>query len=442
MSDLDSIVSVNITADSKTVSRTGFGTVLCLCHHDAWAENYRLYSSLAEVADDFSSHETAYRMAAAAFAQDPAPTTVVVGRMGGTPAFTRVVTVTSNTEGDIVKLSVIAPTTGAVTDISYTIPAAQSLTQVAAAVELLIEAVPGISSSASVADITVTAASALHNVFIYGLQNCTVEETTADAGYDTALADLSEEYDDWYFVTIDSGSEANIAAVATWVSDYASTSKKLFFACSDSSGERAGTGSIGSDLVTAANGRTVLFWSSYPHQFPQVRWAVVGGVQDPGSITYKYKTLVGASVDALTTTQKSNLSTDNWNFLQSLRSVSWAGEGKVADGEWIDIVHGIDAVEARIQEAVYGLFVNAPKVPHTQKGYDSIANAVLGVLKTFEGTPDQPGLLVAGSSRVILPAASTITANDRSTRQLRNVRFSADLEGAIHSASLVGVLSV
>jgi hypothetical protein len=438
VAELDQIVDVTITADSKTPSRQGFGTPLLLSYHTRWVDHYRTYGSLREVAVDFETYDSAYRMASVAFAQNPCPKTVVVGRLPAAPSFTRTLTMTSAVEGEIVSFTIIDPTTGTATDISYTILAAATTTTVATAVELLVEAVTGIASSASTDTITITPVTAGGQIWVYNLVNCTTEETTADAGYDDELTALQLLNDDWYFITTDTCSAANVALIGAW----ALANKKMYFVSTDSSGELAGTGTIGSALSALSNDRTVVLYAPNSHEFGGVAWAALGAAQTPGSITWAFKTLKGVTSKNLTAAQRAALETDNENHYQSLNSLKSTRPGKVTSGEWIDIVHGIDALEARIKEDVYALFVNSAKVPYTASGLDLVASAILGAMKAFEGTVEVPSLLVEGTSLVIMPEFSTISTADRAARQLTGVRFSATLAGAIHSTTINGTLSV
>jgi len=436
VSELDSIVSVSITADSTTPSRTGFGTQLIVSYHTRFAENYRLYSSLAEMsADGFQTYDDAYRMAARAFAQNPAPASVCVGRLPAAPAYRQELTITSAVEGEIVKCTVVAPATGTATEISYTIGAAETTSTVATAVELLIEAVAGVDSAAASAVITVTPTTAGRKVHIYGLQNCTLVETTVDGNYDDFLTTLENEYDDWYFITTDTCSQANVNLVATWVA----SRKKLYFVSTNADNELAGTGTLGSSLST--NERVVILWTVNSHEFAANGWAAVIGVQDPGSITAALKRISGVTTKRLTTTQKNNLETDNINHYLKIARLDRTRPGKTTYGEWIDIRHGIDALEARIQEDAFGLLASAPKVPYTAGGLDLVRATVLASLKVFEGKGDVTGLIAEGTSSVLVPAIADISPTNKSNRELNGVRFSGTLEGAVHALTITGTLS-
>jgi hypothetical protein len=435
MSALDSIVSVSISANSTTVSRQGFGTPLVLAYHTRFADRYRAYTSLAEMAaDGFVTYDDAYRMAASAFAQDPTVEQVIVGRLPAAPAYSSQLTITTAVEGQIVKCKVIEPTTGTVSQISYTVLAAATTTTVATAVELLIEAVTGVDASSSSAVITVTPAAAGRRVHIYDLQNCTLEENTADAGYDTELTALQLENDDWYAITCDSASPANVADVAA----FALANKKLYIYSSPSAAMLAGTPL--SDV--SSNDRAVALWAPNSHEFAECAWAAVGLSQDPGSITWAFKSLAGVTTKTLTTTQKNALEADDANHYQTVAGAAITRQGTVGTGEFIDIRHGMDALEARIKEDVFALMVNRGKIPYTTKGMDLIGTAIKAAMKAFEGDVDEPGLLVPGSSVVILPDIEDVSTANKAARTLTNVRFSADLAGAIHAVTIVGTLTL
>lgn len=458
--EINSIVKVDITADSTTVSRLGFGTPLILAYHTVFVERYRIYTNTADmISDGFTTSSHAYRMAKAAFDQDPTVSQVVVGRLPAAPAFVTRATMTSATTGVVVKLKVICPEAGTITDpavsggtisptgavlagqvvqITYTIPGASTTTTVATAVEQLVEAVAGVNSTSTGANIDAVPVTAGRRVFMYDNENCNLSETTAAAGYDTELTALELEPDlDWYFIATDSSSTANISAVAAWVL----SRKKMYFVASQSSGLLDNTDAAASDLLALGNDRTVIIYSKNAHEFAGVAWATVIGAQTPGSITTAFKDLKGVTVSSFSTTAKTNLENDNVNHFMSVRRKRVTRPGKVTSGEWIDVRHGIDALESRIQEDVFALLADSAKVPFTQKGLDMIGAAIKAACKAFEGNKDQEGLLVEGSVKVIMPALSSISASDKQNRRLTGVRFSAQLAGAIHYIEIAGTLS-
>lgn len=443
MAEIDTIVRVDVVADSSSITRTGFGTSMLLSYHSVFPDKWKQYSGLSEMADDgFETYHQTYRMAKAAFDQDPTCTDILVGRLPAAPSFSTQLTITSAVEGEHVKLKVLLPTTGAVASIDYTILAAATTTTVATAVEALIEALDGVASAPAAAVIDVTPVTAGNRIFIYDLTNCTITETTADAGYDTELTSLELEADlpDFYFVAIDSSSTANVSDVAAWVK----SRKKMYFTASQSSGLLDGTDTVASDIQALSNDRTVMIYSKNAHEFADVAWATVIGVQDPGSITAALKELESVTTSGLNSTQKTNLETDNVNHYMSVRNKKVTRPGVTLEGEWIDIRHGIDALESRIQEDVFNLLHGRGKVPFTPAGLLLIQNAIDAACQSFVGTDQEPGLLVKGSIRVVMPAASSISSADKNTRRLAGAnkpKFYASLEGAIHYVEIAGTVT-
>jgi hypothetical protein len=461
---INEIVQVSITANSKTPSRLGFGTPLILTYHARFAELFRVYTDLAGMAaDGFTSDDTAYGKASAIFAQDPTVAQVIVGRLPSAPSFSKVLTVLSAVEGQRIVAKVRSTSAGAVTDpvvsggtispasgtqpsgteftLTYVIPNSATTTTVAVAFEQLIEAVPGVTSTSAGAVITALSSAQLD---VYDTTNVSQVENTAAAGYDAALTALQDVNDDWYFILIDSSSPANIAAVAAWTLSHP---PKLFFwdsADTTLAGGVTTSGTIGetaANLKAAANDRVIGLYHPYSREAAAAAWVGVGAPQDPGAITWALKTLRGVTAKSLTATQRTNLEAVNVNHYQPIRGINVTRKGIVASGEWIDVRHGIDALTADIQESIFAVLANSLKVPFTGAGLDVINSTLKGSLKRYEGSDDQPGLLIPKTSKTIMPALSSISAQDKQNRQLKNVRFTADLAGAIHLVSIVGTVS-
>lgn len=432
---LSDIVDVSITATTRTPTRAGFGTPLLLGYHTKFPETSRRYSDVAELADDgFETHDPYYRMAKALMSQDPAPAEFVVGRLGAAHTHTQEITITSAVEGEYIRLTVIDPTSGTETDIEYLIPGAATVGSVAAAVELLIEDVAGVSSSAASEVITVTPVTPGHIVYVHSLENCTIEDITADAAYDTALTAQQAYDDDWYMVLLDVNSEANIKDVAAWVE----SRTKMFLGSSANSAEAAGTGALGSDLVALNYQRSGGIFSRRPDQYAACAWAGRVLPQDPGSITWAFKELTGTAVDVLTTSQETALFADNWNAYQSIAGLPVTRYGKRWNGGYLDERHGIDWLTARIQERVFSLIANAGKLPYTDASVDIVRAEILAAM----GDAVARGFLVAGSLTCTGPLVSAVSAQDKAARLLPDIKFGATLAGAIHGVRIRGVLSL
>lgn len=440
---IDSVVSVEITRVSTYPTSPGFGTPLFFTYHTVFADSIRRYSSIDEMADDgFTSSHDAYRMAAAAFAQNPNLEQVAIGRKTTAPSFVTQVTVTSATEGQKVQFKVVEPVTGTVQQVDYTILAAATTTTVATAIELLTEAFTGVDSTSSSAVVSITPTVAGRKVHVYDCVNCTVAETTADADYDAGLTALQLVDDDWYAVVIDSSSAANVEAVATWAE--VSDSPKIFLAAlsntTSASTALDSSTAIADALIADSLTRTALIFAFDSDDFAAAAWAGVGLTADPGSITWANQELASVTAANLTTTQRNELIAANINYYIPIRGKNVTQLGVMVDGEYIDVIHGLDALNADIQTSVFNALTQREKVPYTVGGFTIIENAILGALRRFEPTNGSDGnaLLVFKSGVVKMPVLANVSLADKAARFLRNVRFEAQLQGAIHSVSIRG----
>lgn len=173
--------------------------------------------------------------------------------------------------------------------------------------------------------------------------------------------------------------------------------------------------------------------------YPEAAWFGAVLPLIPGSETWKFKTLNGVSYSNLTTTQSLNALGKKANTYEFVAGIGITQNGTVAQGEYIDIIRGVDWLTARIQEYVFRVLVTNPKVPYTDAGIASIQAEVLRVLSIgidngFIAENPEPTCTV--------PLAASVPPADKAARILRNVRFQATLSGAIHAVVIRGTVSV
>ena len=77
---LNPVATVNISLQTTTVSRAGFGTPMFIASHRAYTSRVRSYASTTEVAADFSTTSDPFIAATAFFANTPSSPTFKVGR--------------------------------------------------------------------------------------------------------------------------------------------------------------------------------------------------------------------------------------------------------------------------------------------------------------------------------------------------------------------------
>jgi hypothetical protein len=173
--------------------------------------------------------------------------------------------------------------------------------------------------------------------------------------------------------------------------------------------------------------------------FPEFAW--MGGQlpKDPGSITWKFKQLVGVTPDVLTTTAVNNIEGKNGNTYQTVGGVSITQQGVVASGEFIDIIRGVAWIESRLGEEIFTVLVNADKIPYTDPG----VGVIVGTTRAFlTGPAVDNSVLTENTISVSAPLVADISDANKASRLLPDVEFSGTLAGAVHKVILNGKVSV
>lgn len=258
-----------------------------------------------------------------------------------------------------------------------------------------------------------------------------------DADIAASLDAVQAEDDDWYCLLTTGADDTTVSGAAAWIQ----SQKKIYIANTASSDAKDGTEpNIAKTLQDADYDRTALLWSANAAtEYPAAAWA--GGIlpQDPGSVTWAFKSLSGVTVDDLTSTEKSTLQGYNANTYTSVGGVSIVQNGTMASGRFIDVRRGVDWLKARIEENVYSRIVNLPKIPYTNAGVGVIVGEINAVLS--EGVRKEV-LKADPAPTVEAPEVSEVSANDRALRLLPDVKFFAELAGAIHKIQIRGTVSV
>jgi hypothetical protein len=260
--------------------------------------------------------------------------------------------------------------------------------------------------------------------------------TTANVGPVEDLQAISEENDDWYGLMMISRDNLEILSVA----GYIETQRKFFLACTDDAGVlAAGSTDIASKLQARNYARTAYLYSGDEANYPEAAWLGRQLPEDPGSSTWKFKTLVGIVADNLTGTQQSFAEGKNANIYTKVGGVDITSEGKVAEGEFIDVIIGVDWIEVNMQADIYTALVSEKKVPYTDQGVGVIENIVRSVLQQ---AVTRQILAADPSFTVSVPLVANVPQIDKAQRILRNVNFEATLAGAIHAVVVRGNVSV
>jgi hypothetical protein len=489
---LDSVVQVDITTETTSVSRAAFNIPLLCGYHTNFPERVREYDisgGLTGLTDDgFATTDQIYKMAQALAMQDPSIRKIKVGRRANGQDMTLELTPTArdNTLYHVyingVDFQIDSGAVATTETIVTALDAVLSQDALAATNGYLLGAYVSNSGSVyrcttagtsagsggptgtgsgivdgtcvwryegAVQDITptddtthLTVTAGTTGVMFEcelsddyeGLNLWAREDVTADPGLAADLNAIQLEDNDWYVLHLDSQGAAEIEAGATWIE----ATRKIFGATSGDSLIPTSSGAdIASTLFGLSFARTYLVYDHNPHKRAAEAWTGVMLPFDPGSATWKFKRASGVTALHLTTTQIGHLEAKNVNYCIRLGGVPIFQQGVMAVGEFIDIIQGVDWFRARLQERVYLVLVNLKKLPFTSGGIATIESEVWAQLA--DGY--RVGFLAPDSGTVEVPDVASVSASNKIARHLPDVKFAAQLAGAIHSVQITGTIS-
>jgi len=443
---LSEIVDVSITRQAQGISRAGFGVMLILGTEAEFAGRVRSYSSIEGVAEDFETTDAEYKAAQAAFSQTPKPRTIKIGRRETPVAQEQTLTFDVDfVAGNTITLDV----DGVEVSVPFNADHSTTLSDLAAAIQAEAGVVTAVVTGAR--EITITAQTAgvpvtLDDVLVAGgAQQAVgvVAVTVENVGVQEDLLAVIEEDKDWYALVLTDRTQAVVELAAAFIE----TQRRIFVTASDDADvyDDAVTTDVASVLSDANYSRTAVVYDDDDQDFIDAAWLGRMLPTDPGSATWKFKTLAGISSHSLTTNERNNALAKNANLYTEFADADMMEEGVMANGEFIDLIRGIDWLQARLEENIFLMLKTEDKVPYTNGGIAAVEAQIRAVLENavrqgvitrdpdkFEGQPYS----------VVTPDVSAIDPVDRANRLLPDVTFEATPAGAIHKAVITGAVSI
>ncbi len=232
------------------------------------------------------------------------------------------------------------------------------------------------------------------------------------------------------------------------------TQEREFFTVSNDVGSlvTGDQGDIGYHLNAQGYTRTLWVYSSTAAEYPEVsafgRAASVDFDGSDTTITLKYKDLPGITPEAVNSNQLGILAEKGGNVLVAVAGSRIFTEGTMAKGSGVyqDTIHGLDWLKAEIETRVFSVLVQTRKVPYTDKGVAVLQQATNDSLD--QGVRN--GYLAPGETNdgVFLPLGylteagkvADASASNRSARNAPPIQFVAIEGGAIHRATIIGIV--
>lgn len=447
MANLDRICNVQISLNTTGITQEGFSTLLIVGPHAHSLARVESYTAASEMIDaGFSADDPLYLACVDAFSQTPRPRQVKVGRqlvdsvlvnvkkVTATGVYTITVS-TKDTDGNVQS-----------TPYSYTNNGGTA-TDIATGLQNVIANDASSAVTATVADGVVTLTGNSGDSFMVqvssmlSMQNGTITEDVP-----TMMAAIVAYDNDWYGWAFTSRVQADILAAAAWTESV----RKIFGTSTAEAGSYNPdvTSDTGYKLYNDNYYRTFWFYhEKAATDFPECAVFARCFAVLPGGETWALKKLAGVTTDGLTETQYNAITRKNGNTFERFRNISLTQNGKVAAGEWIDVIRFRDWLQEEITVNVVNLLINRDKVPYTDDGIAMIEARIRQALELGQRRGgiapteyDEDGNENLGFT-IEVPLSSQISANQKASRVLTDVKFTARLAGAIHVVEIYGSLT-
>lgn len=425
---IEKFVVVQISRQTRGVTQAGFGIPLILGPNGDFT-GVRTYRSMPSVSADFLESDDEYKMANAIFSQTPRPEEIKIKKSPVNVAQVSDVVIATVANASLYRVIING------VNFDYTSDANAIATEIR---DGLIAAVNGgtepVTASASGADVRLTADVAGESFSLsVGDSKLTTAAVTANVGIASAILEAVQEDPDWYSVLTTDITDVTVKEAAKTVESL----RRIYgVRRSDSAIRTSATNDIMSFLKNKGYDRTFLMHTGTVTDMSDAAWMGRVLPLDPGSETWMFKTLQGVTVDAWNDAEQEFLDGKNANYYIETAGVRHTVNGKMASGEYIDIIRGIDWLQARIEEGIFQQLVLADKIPFTDKGIAIIEN----ILRQRLQNGITVGLLE--SFTISVPKAADVAFESKAARTLPDVEFEAVLQGAIHKIIIQGVVTL
>ena len=450
----DNIVNVSISLDTTAVTVAGFGTPIFASEHRWFTERVQAFTSIVEVAAVAPTDSNEYAAAVGFFNSSVSPSIIKIGRRT-VDLITFTPTGDPSVAGTVYTLSVTG-TDDVTVEGTYTTLLADTADEVTAGLAAdLTGNVTGVDVVDGTGTLTVSATvPSVDNYSVSDIDGLSYAYTTTETAADMVTA-ISEEDNDWYFMTSNDHTDAFVNTLVTGMAPTIEALEKLYFLSVQDTETLASwpgvaaTDDVAGQLTEDVRTRsTALFHQDADTVFAECYFISEFATKNPGEEVWTNKAIgLSASQDpdtgnVLTATQRGNLADRNCNFIQNQGGVAIVRTGRTAGGERIGVMRFRDFLAARITEAFQLLQINEDKIPYTDGGINQYRSTLESVLSSYVTTAQQPkGLQEAPAYTTTFPKRANVSASDV-LAGLLTCSFEAFLSGAITESIVNGSLTI
>ncbi len=199
------------------------------------------------------------------------------------------------------------------------------------------------------------------------------------------------------------------------------------------------------DLTVTGLKRSVLFYCTPTEDAPVPVAALVGesAGQNAGSITYKNMILKGIQPQDLSDLEIKAIHDKGGITFVTKAGDNVTSEGKVAGGEYIDIVDSEDYIIQQLTWRTQKVLNSQPKVPYTDNGIALLEAVAVNVLQDAYNNGMIADSADGGADYSVNYAKREATSDeDRVERRYVGGTFSFTLAGAIHEVEIKGEITI
>ncbi|CAG9173080.1 DUF3383 domain-containing protein [Cupriavidus respiraculi] len=448
MATLDRIVNVQISLNTTAIKEQSFSDLLVIGPHAVALPRVMAVTGADQLLElGISSTDPLYMAVRDVFAQIPTLNRCFVGRrhvdtvdIDVTRASESVYRATLQWRDETgAAQSATATYTGLPADTPALI--ATGLAGAIAATAAPVEAV----AAGAVITLTADVDGAAFSVDVAG--NLALQVPTSTESMTDALAACRRENDDWYGVVLTSRVEADVLSAAEWVE---SNAKLMGVGSAQAGILDAG---VDTDIASKLQERQFFRTAVWYHERAALEWLEAAVAANrftfyPGGETWANVRLTGITADNLAEGEAITAHNKNANTFEPFRNFAITQNGRVAAGEWIDVIRFRDWLAEQMKISVVSALINANgKVPYTDGGIQVVTTAMrqtldLGVTRGGIAPEelDDTGRKIP-SYTISAPRAANVPFNDKANRVLNDVSFTARLAGAIHAVNIKGTLT-
>lgn len=439
---IDKVIDVTLVFGSAVIETAVFDIALILAAHNVTENTVDVYTSTdAMLQAGFASDSPTYQMASLMFQGVGAPDQIIIGRrqlenytITPTAVASAIYTVTLK-HGSVSKA------------FQFVATSSPTVTEIATGLQTLINADTTwntrVTASVTGNSLVLTPVEGEALDVSVGANLVQVRNVSSDILEDiTAVADANNT---WFWMVSDSHVPADVMDLA----GYAQEHDKIYWTSSqDTSVVNAEDGNILQELMLSGYRNTgfAMWRTDADTTFPEA--AVVGAIAaaDPGTTTLHSKTLVGLTVQKLTTTQETNIVAQNGNIYRREYGQNFYRDGRMVDGNFCDTIHHALWVKARVAESLFALLKRRSDllsgVRFTSVGLGQVRQAIWdnplnqgilnGSIANEINVSSETGMREDLRPTVYVPNRADIPTNDIAQRVLNGVVVEYVYAGFIH----------